>query len=310
MTSQGTTAKPDEYWVYRLRDASPSERVLINSVDCTKSKPKLLVTFDDGRQETVPGNRIRVPWADVAAYDRLQEAWSRIRREDSLDDVERDCINQVFDLLVPTEVAELGWRPVNDTTNVKDQEIFSTMLGLDLGKYAEHYSSVHVDGALVLSPLASAAIAERICGINPTPILDVVFKEEEESWLKCKYGSQKKPILDIDDGWRSPEEEYDWYLKYDRPRHELLRQWCGYRAMTSHERMKAAEAETHRLELLLEETFKRLEPHMPQLEVDLLRINSNKERITPYNVRPRPDRPLSPSEIPERIVYRTRRQWW
>jgi len=310
MTSQAASANPGEFWVYRLRDASPSERVLIKAVDCAKSKPKFVVTFDDGRRETVPGNRIRVPWAEVDAYDRLQEAWARIRGEDSLDDVEHDCINQVFDLLVPTEVAELGWRPVNDTTNVNDPETFSAMLGLNIGKYSERYSSVDIDGALVLSPLASAAIAERLCGTNPTPILDVVFKEEEKSWLKCKYGSQQKPILDIDDGWRSPEEEYDWYLKYDRPRYELLRQWCGHRAITSHERLKAAEAETHRLELLLEETFKRLEPHMPQLEVDQLRRNNNKERITSYNVRPRPDRPLSPSEIPERIVYRTRRQWW
>lgn len=152
MASQATSAKPGEYWVYRLRDANPSERVLIKAVDCTKSKPKIFVTFDDGRQETVPGNRIRVPWTDVDVYDRVQEAWARIRGEDSLDEVERDCINQVFDLLVPTEVAELGWRPVNDTTNVNDPEILSIMLGLDLGKYAEHYSSVDVDGALVLSP--------------------------------------------------------------------------------------------------------------------------------------------------------------
>ncbi len=155
------------------------------------------------------------------------------------------------------------------------------MLGLNIGNYAERYSSVDIDGALVLSPMASAAIAERLCGANPTPILDTVIEEEEESWLKCKHGSQKNPIFDADDGRRSPEEEYDWYLKHDRPRHELLRQWCGYRAITSPERLKASEAEAQRLELLLEETFKRLEQHLPKLEVALLRIQNNKERITP-----------------------------
>lgn len=310
MAIQSIAAQPGEYWVYRLRDSSPSERVLVDDVVSTKTKVRVTVTFDDGRQESVPGGRLRAPWADVESYDREQLAWEQISEENDLDDVERHCAQRVFELLVPATVAEVGWRPVQDTTDIADVDTLSEMLDVDMQLYVEQYASLSTKETLILSPLATVAIAERLCRINPAPVLDAVLDDEQRSWHKCKYGSQTDPFFEGDDGERSPEWEYAWYLRYTRPRHELLRQWCGYRAVTSHERLKAAEAENHRLELLLEDAYLTLERHMPKEAVDMLRFANAKERITPYTVRPRPDRPLSPTEIPQRVVYRTRRRWW
>jgi hypothetical protein len=49
----------------------------------------------------------------------------------------------------------------------------------------------------------------------------------------------------------SPEWEWDWYLRYTRPRLELLRRWGGHRAVDLQERLTAAEPENRRLDILV-----------------------------------------------------------
>ncbi|MDQ0284450.1 hypothetical protein J2S65_004776 [Rhodococcus fascians] len=53
-------------------------------------------------------------------------------------------------------------------------------------------------------------------------------------------------------------EDHEHYLTFQRPEFELLRQWCGNRAVSFQERMVAAEQESHRLELVLIKALKRI----------------------------------------------------
>ncbi|NEA30758.1 hypothetical protein [Streptomyces sp. SID13031] len=126
--------------------------------------------------------------------------------------------------------------------------------------------------------------------------------EEMELREKSKHGG-KAGDYDTDPAW-----EYEWYRKYHRPIHELLRQWCGHRAATLHERLTASEAENIRLEALVNRLIDAL---ADEGNLDLAHTMAQElqdDRITPESVRPVVERPLHPSEIPVRYV--TRRRHW
>ncbi|WP_146113313.1 MULTISPECIES: hypothetical protein [unclassified Arthrobacter] len=91
MTASSVPAKPGEHWAYRRRDSSPSERVFIANIESTKTKVRALVNFDDGRQESIPGTRLNVPWDEVEQYDQQMISWEKIR-EEQIDKVESHCV--------------------------------------------------------------------------------------------------------------------------------------------------------------------------------------------------------------------------
>ncbi|WP_051161709.1 hypothetical protein [Nocardia brevicatena] len=101
----------------------------------------------------------------------------------------------------------------------------------------------------------------------------------------------------------SPEYGYHVYLKYDRPRHELRRQWCGYQAVTFRERLGAAETEARRLDILVAELVNALRECRHLLAEEKER-ELEQERVTPQNSRPATDCPLEPREMP--VVYLVR----
>lgn len=70
-----------------------------------------------GKQENVPGGRLRGRWADVAAYDERMANWERFGQVE-ITEIESSAIEQVFALLIPTEVAEWEWSPVRDATRI------------------------------------------------------------------------------------------------------------------------------------------------------------------------------------------------
>lgn len=110
-------------WVYRARDDAASERVRILAVTPKKNSVRLDVAFVDdpaARVENVPGNRLRALWSEVDAYDALMANWRRIDDRD-LDDTEEACVEQVYRLLIPEDVADIEWSPVSCATAVHDE---------------------------------------------------------------------------------------------------------------------------------------------------------------------------------------------
>ncbi|WP_432976634.1 hypothetical protein [Dactylosporangium sp. CA-233914] len=109
-------------WAYRLRDTAPSERVRIRAVTPKKTTASIEVEFpDDGhRVQTVPSSRLKTRWVDVEAYDTQQAAWQRIA-DFELDSVEQSAVGTVYSALIPEEVAELDWRPVENAMIIKDR---------------------------------------------------------------------------------------------------------------------------------------------------------------------------------------------
>jgi hypothetical protein len=148
-----------------------------------------------------------------------------------------------------------------------------------------------------------------VCAANPAPVIDRVMAEEAEIRARCKRGREFDAIDGSGKRTSSPEWEYEWYRKHDRPVHELLRSWCGHRATTFVKRLTAAEAEVRRLDILIARMVDALRPHRA-LEADCFEREHNKERIRPDTVRPVVDRPLAPWEMPVREVRVRARRWW
>ncbi|MEU7570094.1 hypothetical protein [Micromonospora sp. NPDC049240] len=150
------------------------------------------------------------------------------------------------------------------------------------------------DGRTILSPAGTLQLVEAACRAHPIQVLDLVIEQEAQSRHKCKFGGDHR--VGRDSRSTTPEWEYDWYRRHDRPRHELLRQWCGHRAVTHHERFLAAEAATHRLDILVTDLLKALDNLGEHEQAARFAKDHECDRITPHTMRPVVERPLHPSE--------------
>ena len=153
-------------------------------------------------------------------------------------------------------------------------------------------------------------IAELACKRSSTVFLDWVVDEERKLRPLTKRGWTIGLSNKDCDRPTSPEWEWHWYLDHHRPKHELLRQSCGDRAIMFHERLLAAEAEIQRLDVVVARLIDELK-ETETIDVKFAERTEKeieKERITPANIRPVVDRPLDFSEIPVRYE-RTPRRW-
>ncbi|MDM8083779.1 hypothetical protein QUV83_03240 [Cellulomonas cellasea] len=298
--------------IYRLRDYAPSERVRVVAVQAGKKSQRYDIEFLDGptqgKQENVPAARIRGPWSGVAAYDEVWGNWERAAEAD-LTEHESDGIFQVFELLIPADVATLSWRPVRQAVFVADTVKLETLTGIPFVELASQVHSFTLDGDQVVSPEGALVIAELACHVNPMPVLEWIVKAEKEYQQSAKHGRTISTTRG-ESYTSSPEWEYEWYLERVRPRHELLRAWCGQRAVSMQERLGAAEAEVNRLGELIERLLDELKRQGHSLAAEHIALTYSEDRITAYNWRPTVDRPLKPSEIPVHYIRTRQQRWW
>jgi hypothetical protein len=309
-TEDFSSPTPGQEWAYRLRDDSPSEKVQIVALHQEARRFRVEIRHLDGtasgREENVPRGRLKVPWEEAAQYDTTMDGWRRLRTE-SIDKNESSAMWAALELVIPSGVAELFITPVDDALVIHDQSALETLTGQPLSAFQTGFAWILHDGKPCLSPLASMSVVEMACRKNPTPVLDLVMAEEAEAREKSKRGGtvedwETRKLVDT-----SPQDEYQYYLRRQKPIHELLRQWCGYRSVTIHERLLAAEAEVKRLDVLLAWSVDCLR-RVNESTAAAIEEEHEKDRITPYNIRPVPERPLEPHEIP--VIEVSRRRRW
>ncbi|MFV8172464.1 hypothetical protein [Mycolicibacterium peregrinum] len=296
-----------------MKEFSPSERVRVVAIDQRKKTPRYEVEFLDGEKagtvENVPAGRLRGAWSGVEGYDEYMAHWQRFLSEEPLDHTEDGAIECVFLEVVPGSVAELGWRHSRWTAIVKDRAALAALIGVTVGEVLDQLDYFEDQGAVVVSPDGTMRLAAAIAHANPMLILDWVVGDERKYQELCKRGEMGTDRSGH--GYRtSPEAEYDSYLRYGRPLHELLRAWCGHRAVTLQERIDAAEAEVRRLDELLARVLDELKAHDHSFVAEIIEQEHVEGRITPATVRPVVDRPLKPSEIPVIHVPVRRGRWW
>jgi hypothetical protein len=78
--------------------------------------------------------------------------------------------------------------------------------------------------------------------------------------------------------------------------------------VTFYERLCAAEAENHRLDVLVTELIEALDFVGRKMLAETFAVQHERDRITPERARPVVDRPLQPWDMPVREVY-VRRRW-
>ncbi|WP_146755311.1 hypothetical protein [Arthrobacter sp. AQ5-05] len=300
-----------EEWAYRRRDDAASERVLVRALHRQGQKFRADIRHLSGDkvglEENVPRGRLHVPWDEVGDYDALMEGLGRLRAE-ALTKAEESALWKATALLLPPEVAELFASPVDEALLIHDQPRFEPLIGQSLSVLQHEFAWILYDGKTCLSPRGSLRVAELLCRKNPAPVLEVVMAEEAEAREKSKHGGTVTSFESNELLPTSPDLEYKFYLERHKPVHEILRHWCGYQAVTDHERLLAAEGEIHRLDTLLASALTSLR-HVNKHQADTLADEHENERITPYAIRPIPERPLQPHEIPV-IRIPARRQWW
>ena len=287
--------------IYRQRDHDPSQRVRVLAIDTSKRSPRYEIEFLDGetvgKRENVPERRLRGPWSDVLRYDQRMANWERVSAF-KLTDIEESAVEFVFSALIPDGVAELQWSPT--VTDIADPAKLEPLIGFPVDDLVERVESFsNDDGRRVVSPEGTLQIAELACRVNPIPVLELVVEDER------KYREKTMRDTTSDAEW-----EYRWYLERGRPLHELLRGWCGHRAVSMQERLAAAEAEVRRLDLLVTRLVDQLRENGHRIFADVIAEVHEEERITPANYRPVVDRPLKQSEIPVRYIEVPRRRWW
>jgi len=297
--------------IYRVRDFDSSQRVRVVAIEMQKKTAKYEIEFLDGdtagKREKVPGKRLRGAWSEVREYDELMANWERLDSVE-LTDPEEAAVETVFRELIPDEVATWEWSAlVRWVTTIHDPVALEPLIGIPVSELLGQVESFTTDDSTVVSPEGTLMIAEYACRVNPMPILNGVIEEERECREKTKRG-----VTYTSSGgheWTSdPDSQYQSYLERYRPRHELLRGWCGHRAVTMQERLAAAEAEVQRLDVLITRLIDQMKEHDHSHFAEVMERVHEEERITPATYRPVVDRPLKPSEIPVRYE-RAPRRW-
>jgi len=300
-----------EEWAFRQHDDAPSERVRVLAIHEGKRANRVDLLFlddpDERIEERVPAGRLRVLWSDVEAFDARMATLGRLKDE-GVTDAESSALATVYALLLPHDIAEWTLSPVRHATQIHDPDRFAAHTGIDLERVLARAAHLDDETGILLSPLGSILIAEQLCARNPETVLAKVHAEEHETRIRCIHGGTFKHGRSKDR--TSAEWEWRYYLEWTRPVHELLRQWCGHRAVTAHERILAAENEVVRLDELLDRAIDALRDNGQEILADSLRREQIDDEITPSKVRPLIERPMSPSEIPVRIEYRTRPRRW
>lgn len=299
-------------YIYRVKDSDASQRVRLLAIEDAKRPVRYRVAFLDtpvGEEHelSVPGVRLRGPWSSVAEYDELMANWDRLR-DLELTEVEDLACYTVFDELIPGDVASIESKPVKWTTLIRDRAAFEEIIGASaLEAITQDLPSFETDEGLYLSPKGTLAVAETVASKNPAPFLEWVDADERECKTRSKYGREFRDFSIDDRRGTTPEWEFEQYQQRYRPLHELLRAWCGHRAVTVYERLAAAEAEVLRLNEVTTQVIDQLQRLEHTQAARLLERELEEGRITPGTYRTVVDRPLRPDEIPVQYVNRPRR---
>ncbi|NTW39443.1 MAG: hypothetical protein HGA44_06070 [Cellulomonadaceae bacterium] len=297
-------------WIFRARDMAPSERVRVVADQREGRPPRVEVEFLDdqkaGTVKKVSPSRLCGPWSGVATFDALMANWARVSVHE-LDETEETAVYTVFERLVPRTIATVGMGYSRNCLGIHDMAALEATTGRPVAHFVDAVPSFRDNGTWWLPSEGAVLVAEAACRAAPVPILDCVTEEERQEREACKRGKRRKD-LDGNSCASSSEWEYRLYLELGRPVYELLRQWCGHRAVSFYDRLGAAEAEIQRLDELIARAADAMRSNNLDSHARWLDDEHERDRVTPFTIRPTVDRPLSPDELPLQTVYR--RRWW
>lgn len=239
-----------EEWAYRARQIDPLVRVEIIRTG-SHEPPRVLIRFVDeefeGREEWVPPNRLKVPWADADDFRATEARWAAVEEASQVTGTDDSAAGIVFDKLIKSELATLIYN-ADGVVRIHDVNALAASLDIDAETLRSDAVSFVEDDDLVAPWRIAVLIARRACERDPKPILRYVEEEEADAAQEAIYGkwypgTRTHPVSTI-----SAEICRDVDEEHGRPVREVLRGWCGTEAVAQRDELgRAADrGTTHR----------------------------------------------------------------
>jgi len=234
MNSVGEPAVGDVR-AYRARRGEPLAQVIVVRYG-VKTPRRVLVRFVEdefeGRQNWVPPARLKALWHDVDAY------MARERRRDAVvgaslayDAPEESAASIVFDLLMDSGLATLGYNATRGVVKIHDVEGLAAFLDLDPVDLRADPLSFEEDGDLIAPWSVTYTIARRAAERDPHAILRHVEREEAQARRETVFGTSYPKRAQSKTWDVSPETCAQVDEEHGKPVRVLLREWCGQEAV-------------------------------------------------------------------------------
>ena len=196
-----------ELWAYRARGQDPLVQVAVVRLG-VKAPQRVLVRFVDdefeGRQDWVPPARLKVPWSGVDEYVARERRWDEVLRPSAgVSLTEELAASSVFDLLIPEDMAELGWNAKRGTVLIHDVSGLASLLEVAPAVLCDP-TSFNEGGDLISPWPVAIAVARRATEREPHKVLADVEKDEADARRDSTYGRWRSRRRREED-WISPE---------------------------------------------------------------------------------------------------------
>jgi hypothetical protein len=218
-----------EVWAYRARSQDPLVQVAVVRLGVKKPQRVLVRFVDDefeGRQDWVPPARLKVPWGGVEEYTAKERRWNEVLRPAAdVSLTEELAASSVFDLLIPEDMAELGWNAKRGTVLIHDVSGLAGLLEVAPAVLREP-ASFEEDCDLISPWPVAIAVARRATEREPHKVLANVEKDEAAARRDSTYGRWSSRRRREDD-WVPPEVCQRVDAELGQPIRAMLRDWCG-----------------------------------------------------------------------------------
>jgi hypothetical protein len=227
--------QPGDVWTYQEMDGARVTPVRIVKLG-VKAPPRVQVKFledeYEGAVDWVPLGRLKVPWDDRGPYLAEEDRWSRINGRTRPPALERDAAWEVFRLTVDSDIADLFYNGAAGVLEIRQMNDLVDVSGMPRSVIMSAEATFSADGITYAPWPMTKLIARTLASAHPGPILQTLAAEEVEA-RKRAFDSAYSTT-----GYASREEievraleALGKYMEHLRPRHELLRWWCGVEAV-------------------------------------------------------------------------------
>jgi hypothetical protein len=237
-------------WAYRARQVDDVVEVEVLKLG-TQRPPRVLVRFVDerfeGRQEWVSPARLKTLWEFVDAFREWDAHWNRMfELGRGFDDPGDGAATEVFDALIPGEVARMEYREAA-ACRITDSARLCELTGLDPAVWAQCPDGFTEGADLVVPWPVTEQIAAAAARRNPTPILEAVHSEENEARHRAIHGQRSGGRGSDSDRVIPAEICIEVDNKHRKPRWVILRRWCGVEEVERFDELVELRKEIHRV---------------------------------------------------------------
>ena len=288
-----------ELWAYRARGQDPLVQVAVVRLGVKKPQRVLVRFVDDefeGRQDWVPPARLKVPWSGVEEYVARERRWDEVLRPAvGVSLTEELAASSVFDLLIPEDMAELGWNAKRGTVLIHDLSGLANLLEV-APDVLRAPTSFEEDGDLISPWTVAIAVARRATEREPHKVLADVEKDEADARRDSTYGRWSSRRRREDD-WVPPEVCQRVDAEHGQPIRVMLRDWCGADAVDLRAEIAALRNDAASADKVAQEAIEVLRRHGHARDANALerKLSDLKQGIEPGTDAPGRGRPRAGS---------------